>query len=332
MNQTDITERELHPGRGMSALISLLLGSLAALALIILGGIWGDTAALAGGVKYALANAAIAVGLVGIIVLPLLMLGLKIVAPNEARVFTLFGKYYGTVKTAGFYYINLFAVSVNPASGAARAKAAAGAGLDTRRTISLKTQTLDNQKQKVNDVLGNPIVIGAVVIWHVSDPTRAVFSVENYREYLGIQTDSTVRNVTRLYPYDVFTENDGDGAPEKTLRGSSLEIAASMKEELQKRVAGAGLVIEEVRITHLAYAEEIAAAMLQRQQAVAIIAARQKIVDGAVGMVKMAIDKLGETEVVHLDEERKAAMVSNLLVVLCGNRDAQPVINSGTIY
>jgi len=160
-----------------------------------------------------------------------------------------------------------------------------------------------------------------------------VFSVENYSEYLSIQTDSTIRNAARLYPYDVFNEDDyDDGVREKTLRGSSLEIAETMKTDLQKRVQNAGLVIEEVRITHLAYSEEIAAAMLQRQQAVAIIAARKKIVDGAVGMVKMAIDKLGEDNIVLLDEERKAAMVSNLLVVLCGNRDAQPIINSGSIY
>ena len=162
--------------------------------------------------------------------------------------------------------------------------------------------------------------------------TKAVFAVENYADFLNIQTDSTIRNIARLYPYDIFDEDDDDGIQEKTLRSSSIEIADSMKTELQKRVEEAGLLIEEVRITHLAYAEEIAAAMLQRQQAVAIIAARQKIVDGAVGMVKMAIDKLGEDEIVVLDEERKAAMVSNLLVVLCGNKDAQPIVNSGSIY
>ena len=156
--------------------------------------------------------------------------------------------------------------------------------------------------------------------------------MEDYPSFLSIQTDSTIRNIARLYPYDIFDEDEDGAASEKSLRGSSLEIAESMKAELQKRVEEAGIVVEEVRITHLAYAEEIAAAMLQRQQAAAIIAARQKIVDGAVGMVKMAIDRLGEDEVVVLDEERKAAMVSNLLVVLCGNRDAQPVVNSGSIY
>ena len=178
--------------------------------------------------------------------------------------------------------------------------------------------------------MGNPIVIGTNVIWRVEDPTKAVFNVEDYMEFISIQTDSTVRNVARLYPYDVIDEENDES--EKTLRGSVQEIADRMETALQERVDVAGIVIEDVKITNLAYSEEIAAAMLQRQQATAIIAARQKIVDGAVGMVKMAIDRLGEDEVVVLDEERKAAMVSNLLVVLCGNRDAQPVVNSGSIY
>lgn len=179
-------------------------------------------------------------------------------------------------------------------------------------------------------MLGNPIIIGAVVIWKVVNPTQAVFAVENYSEYLSIQCDSTIRNIARLYPYDDLEESDG--VEEKTLRGSSQEIAEQMKSELQERVAGAGLEIIEVRITHLAYSEEIAAAMLQRQQAVAVIAARQKIVEGAVSMVKMAIDQLDEDGVVVLDDERKASMVSNLLVVLCGNKEAQPIVNSGSIY
>lgn len=188
--------------------------------------------------------------------------------------------------------------------------------------------TLNNQKQKVNDVLGNPIIIGSIVIWKVINPTKAVFNVEDYETFLSIQCDSTIRNIARLYPYDTM-EEDSD---EKTLRGSSQEIADGMREELQKKVEIAGLEIQEVRITHLSYAEEIAAAMLQRQQAVAVIAARQKIVEGAVSMVEMAINQLNEEEIVVLDEERKAAMVSNLLVVLCGNKEAQPIVNSGSIY
>ena len=188
--------------------------------------------------------------------------------------------------------------------------------------------TLNNPQQKVNDVQGNPVIIGSVVIWKVADPTKAVFNVEDYFEYLSIQCDSTIRNTARLYPYDTV-ENDDD---EMTLRGSSLEIAKKMKEELQEKVMDAGLEILEVRITHLSYSEEIAAAMLKRQQAAATIAAREKIVEGAVGMVRMALDQLEEDELIILDDERKAAMVSNLLVVLCGDKEPQPIVNSGTIY
>lgn len=265
--------------------------------------------------------------------------GIRVVNPNEALVLTLFGKYYGNITKPGCFFVNPFAKAFNPT---AKAKPTANivnttnnsqhssqnTAIVTNKKISTKIMTLNNQKQKVNDVLGNPIIIGAVVIWNVSDPTKAVFNVDNYVEFLSTQCDSTIRNTARLYPYDTV-ENDSD---EKTLRGSSLEIAETMKAELQEKVECAGLTIHEVRITHLSYSEEIAAAMLQRQQATAIIAARQKIVEGAVSMVKMAIDQLGEEEIVILDEERKAAMVSNLLVVLCGNKDAQPIVNSGSIY
>lgn len=255
--------------------------------------------------------------------------GLKMVKPNEAMVLTLFGKYYGTIKKPGFWLVNPFATAFNP--GLQTVTNANGQRITVgSKTVSMKVRTLDNQKQKVNDVLGNPIIIGAVVIWQVTDPTKAVFSVENYQSYLSIQCDSTIRNIARLYPYDDM--DDSDGVEEKTLRGSSQEIADRMKDELQSRVEGAGLQIIEVRITHLSYSEEIAAAMLQRQQAVAIIAARKKIVEGAVSMVEMAIDQLNENNVVNLDDERKAQMVSNLMVVLCGNKEAQPIVNSGSIY
>ena len=339
--KTDIQEKELRPKSGGLMLLLLILGILCGVAAIIAGiAISVSTGEDMPGVLLGIAGL-----LFGGIACPMLMAGLKIVKPNEARVFTLFGKYYGTVKKSGFYYVNPFATSFSPtynaALSAAQAKTkemqaegkTATVSVGVGKGISLKTQTLNNQKQKVNDVLGNPIIIGAVVIWHVENPTLAAFAVENFQEFLNIQTDSTIRNIARLYPYDVFDDDDDDdGVQEKTLRSSAIEIADMMREELQKRVISAGLAIEEVRITHLAYAEEIAAAMLQRQQAVAIIAARQKIVDGAVGMVKMAIDRLNEDEVVNLDEERKAAMVSNLLVVLCGNKDAQPIVNSGSLY
>lgn len=250
----------------------------------------------------------------------LVLAGLKIIKPNEALVLTLFGKYYGTVNKAGFFFVNPFATSALRYDFRAKGK------------VSLKTMTTNNEKQKVNDQLGNPVLIGAVVIWRVVNPTKAVFSVENYQSFLTIQSESTIRNIARLYPYDQFEEDEGFTHEEKTLRGSAQEIADRMRDELQERVAVAGLLVEEVRITDLSYAEEIAAAMLQRQQAVAVIAARKKIVEGAVGMVNAAIEQLDKDNVVVLDEERKAAMVSNLLVVLCGNKDPQPVVNSGSIY
>lgn len=273
---------------------------------------------------------------------PFLFVGLKILQPNEALVLTLFGKYYGTLRGEGFFFVNPFVVAVNPASAGATAgapvsveKASSGGKSSshgvhlkaTNKKISLKSMTLNNETQKINDELGNPIIIGIVVIWKVVNTAKAVFNVDNYVEFLSIQCDSALRNIVRLYPYDVSTD---DG--EKSLRGSSQEVAEKIKEEIQSRVDVAGLEILEARITHLAYAPEIAAAMLQRQQASAIIAARQMIVEGAVGMVEMALSKLSENNIVELDEERKAAMVSNLLVVLCGNKDPQPVLNSGTIY
>lgn len=259
--------------------------------------------------------------------------GLKTVNPNEALVLTVFGKYYGTINYPGFFYVNPFSVGYNPSAERTVQKDANGnvvSSVTLNKKISTKVSTLNNGIQKVNDVLGNPIVIGAVVIWRVAEPTKAAFAVENYKSFLSIQCDSTIRNIARLYPYDDMDENDN--ISERTLRGSSQEIADGMREELQKRVDIAGLEIMEVRITHLSYAEEIAAAMLQRQQAVAVIAARQKIVEGAVSMVEMALNQLKENDVVILDDERKAQMVSNLLVVLCGNKEAQPIVNSGSIY
>lgn len=270
---------------------------------------------------------------------PILYAGLKVVRPNEALVLTLFGKYYGTLRGEGFYCVNPFVEAINPGSFdflaataptaevAPTGKGTAAAAKKVNKKISLKSMTLNNEKQKVNDELGNPIIIGVVVIWRVVNTAKAVFNVDNYVEYLSIQCDSSLRNIVRLYPYDA-PANDG----EKSLRGSSQEVAEMLKQELQSRVEIAGLEVTEARITHLAYAPEIAAAMLQRQQASAIIAARQMIVEGAVGMVEMALDKLSEKSIVELDEERKAAMVSNLLVVLCGNKDAQPIVNSGSIY
>ncbi len=257
---------------------------------------------------------------IAVAVLPFLFLGLKAVRPNEAYVFTLFGKYYGTLKKEGFFFVNPFCIANNGTDE----------GLKNKRSVSLRVQSLVNAVQKVNDKMGNPIMVGAVVIWKVSDPTRAVFVVDRYPDFLSNQADSIIRNVARLYPYDSMSDGD-DEDDELTLRGSSQEIANKMKNELQESVRDAGLEILEVRINQLSYSEEIAQAMLQRQQAVAVIAARRKIVEGAVSMVDMALKELEEGGIVNLDDEKKAQMVSNLLVVLCGNKDAQPVLNSGSI-
>ena len=276
-------------------------------------------------------------------------MGLKVLKPQEALVLTLFGKYVGTLKGEGFYFVNPFCTAVNPAaktklnqsgdvdshSGPLTLKSATGSSETLSNKISLKIMTLNNNRQKINDCLGNPVEIGIAVMWRVVDTAKAAFNVDNYKEYLSLQCDSALRNIVRVYPYDVAPNVDttGDGvADEGSLRGSSEVVAARIRDEIQSRVNEAGIEIIEARITYLAYAHEIAAVMLQRQQASAIIDARKMIVDGAVGMVEMALERLSENDVVELDNERKAAMVSNLLVVLCGNHDAQPVVNSGSLY
>ncbi|MGM9662920.1 MAG: SPFH domain-containing protein [Oscillospiraceae bacterium] len=312
---------------------------------------------------YVLAIAAIFVG-VATSLLPLVLgvvwvcvgwipfLGLKALKPQEALVLTLFGKYKGTLKGEGFYFVNPFCSAVNPAAktklnqsgdvdgGSAKFSLGSLGSKESSleaasKKVSLKIMTLNNARQKINDCLGNPVEIGIAVMWRVQDTAKAVFNVDNYKEYLSLQCDSALRNIVRLYPYDVApgVDTTGDGmADEGSLRGSSEVVARRIRDEIQSRVAEAGLEIIEARITYLAYAPEIAAVMLQRQQASAIIDARKMIVDGAVGMVEMALERLSENHTVELDEERKAAMVSNLLVVLCGNRDAQPVVNSGSLY
>lgn len=336
----DSKEREITKKNGGFALLLLLLAIVATVAAFVWSIILlSKESFMSGGIL-------LTGSIVLFIFLIILCTGLHVLNPNEALVLTLFGQYYGTIKKDGFYYVNPFCSAINPAakSQSVVSEKAQMSNINNMgniavsvegfgaKKISTKIMTLNNEKQKVNDILGNPIIIGAVVIWKVNDPTKAVFQVENYIQYLSIQCDSTIRNIARLYPYDVMDDSTDDKNDEKTLRGSSQEIADSMTRELQQRVLEAGLEIIEVRITHLSYAEEIAAAMLQRQQAVAVIAARKKIVEGAVSMVKLAIDQLGEDEVVLLDEERKAAMVSNLLVILCGNKEAQPIVNSGSIY
>ncbi len=331
-----IEERTARHGSGMAMLILNILLMLGGLALFILCVVLID-----GGGSSALAVVGLVAGILNLSLIgPIMFAGLKILKPNEALVLTLFGKYHGTLKGEGFYFVNPFVSAVCPVApkdhaalmmvekGTANAKGAAAAAAPVlRKKLSLKAMTLNNDQQKINDALGNPIIIGIVVIWRVVDTVKAVFNVDNFYEYLSIQCDSALRNIVRLYPYDA---SDDEG--EKSLRGSSQEVALRLKEEIQQKAEIAGIEIMEARITHLAYAPEIAAAMLQRQQASAIIAARQMIVEGAVGMVEMALAKLSENKIVDLDEERKASMVSNLLVVLCGNKDPQPVVNSGSIY
>ncbi len=329
---------------GMAVLIISILLYIAAIAGVILSGIALDEG------RSALGGTGMAISLVYISLGWMFWLGLKIIKPQEALVLTLFGKYVGTLKEDGFYWVNPFCSAVNPAartklSQSGDVKTApsiiagqAGVQMSTEmvnKKISLKLMTLSNSKQKINDCLGNPIEIAIAVTWRVVDTAKAVFSVDNYKEYLSLQCDSALRDIVRIYPYDVAQNVDttGDGvADEGSLRGSSEVVAKRIKDEIQKRVADAGIEVEEARITYLAYATEIAAVMLQRQQASAIIDARKMIVDGAVGMVEMALERLNEKNVVELDEERKAAMVSNLLVVLCGNHDAQPIVNSGSLY
>lgn len=279
-------------------------------------------------------------------------LGLKILKPNEALVLTLFGKYIGTLKGDGFFFVNPLCTAFNPAASThlgqsgdisdsssvlkiSDTETTTAVSVGVNKRISLKIMTLSNSKQKVNDVLGNPVEIAVAVMWRVKDTAKAVFEVDNYKEYLSLQCDAAVRNIVKIYPYDITDNIDttGDGeADDGSLRGSTEIVARRIQDEIQSKVEEAGLEIVDARITHLAYATEIAAVMLQRQQASAVVDARKMIVDGAVGMVEMALERLSEKELVDLDEERKAAMVSNLLVVLCGNHDAQPVVNSGSLY
>lgn len=328
---------------GMKVLIACILLELIALAGVIVCGIQLETK------ENVLFDVLMGASIVLLCIAWIPLIGLRILKPQEALALTLFGKYIGTIKGEGFYAINPFCVAVNPAAktklnqsgdvgnkatGASAELSALTAELVNKR-ISLKIMTLNNNRQKINDCLGNPVEIGIAVMWRVVDTAKAVFNVDNYKEYLSLQCDSALRNVVRLYPYDVAPNVDttGDGvADDGSLRGSSEIVASRIRDEIQARVNEAGIEIIEARITYLAYAPEIAAVMLQRQQASAIIDARKMIVDGAVGMVEMALERLNQGGLVQLDEERKAAMVSNLLVVLCGNHDAQPVVNAGNLY
>ena len=330
--------------RGMLALILTVLFEIGFIVAFIFGATQLDTA------NHILGSTLLVAGIFLSCIGWIPLLGLRILQPEEALVLTLFGKYVGTIKGDGFFWVNPFCSAINPA---AQTKLNQGGDVRTidapiitatgtaksveivPKKLSLKIMTLNNSRQKINDCLGNPIEIGIAVTWRITDTAKAVFNVDNYKEFLSLQCDSALRNIVRLYPYDVApgVDTTGDGvADDGSLRGSSEVVAQRIRDEIQSRVDEAGIEIIEARITYLAYATEIAAVMLQRQQASAIIDARKMIVEGAVGMVEMALDRLSEGGKVELDEERKAAMVSNLLVVLCGNRDAQPIVNSGSLY
>lgn len=282
------TEKIINPPSGYLTLVLFLV--------LLIGGIYALTIAefLIGGIILTINF---------ILVLP----GLIIVNPNESRVLTLFGKYVGTVKSDGFFWVN---------------------PLTAKKKLSLRARNLNGQQLKVNDKMGNPIEIAAVIVWQVNETAKATFAVENYLQYVNIQSEAAVRHLANSFAYD----NMEDESAEITLKDGAEKVSAILEEELNERLSRAGIEVIEARISHLAYAQEIASAMLQRQQASAVISARKLIVEGAVGMVEMALARLSEKGIVELDEERKAAMVSNLLVVLCGDRNVQPVVNTGTLY
>lgn len=336
MIKNDVRETPAPAKSGMGMLLLGIIGLILSNALIVAGGVLSDLSVVWLAVL-------MPIGCLMMPVMIILLVGLKTIRPNEALVLTLFGRYYGTLRGEGLYWVNPFTSVYNPA-----AKTRLGQSGDVKSDlpsrnaaevpnykIPLKVMTLNNSKQKINDCLGNPIEIGIAVMWRVTDTAKAVFNVDNYKEFLSLQCDSALRNVVRIYPYDVAPNVDttGDGvADDGSLRGSSETVVSRIRDEIQQKVSYAGLEIIEARITYLAYAPEIAAVMLQRQQASAVIDARKMIVEGAVSMVQMALDKIDEEHITTLDDERKAQMVSNLLVVLCGNKDAQPVVNSGSIY
>ena len=346
MSQVKYTEEKiLKPIKGFVPLFLIIVFILASIGLMILGGILIDEYD-----SYVLGGVSLGLGILLCIASSISFAGLKVINPNEAIVLSLFGKYIGTIYENGFWYVNPFASAIYPQAKIAEAKnarlqayagkksqaevSASEAAIASAKKVSTKVCTFVNGNQKVNDKLGNPVEVSAIVIWKVVNATKAVLNVDYYKEYLSNQTDSTIRNVARLYPYDIIDDEDDekDEINEKTLRGSATIIAEEMKKELASKVEDAGIEIVEVRLNQIAYAPEIAAAMLQRQQAIAVIAARKKIVEGAVTMVEMALDKLKEDDVVDLDEESKAQMVSNLLVVLCSSKEANPILNAGSIY
>ena len=325
-------ERLMYAKSGMPILVGHVFGIIIAIAAIVVVAVL---------FRQFIVPTAVVGGIYIIIVAPCFLGGIRLLEPNEAFVFTYFGEYKGTLKGPGYFYVNVLhtcyapqvqhpttaQVASSKAVKAGEDDAAGAAPVMPNKRISLKSKTINNNKQKVNDLLGNPVIVDSMVIWRIVDTAKAMFSVDNYMEYLSVQCDAALRDIVSLYPYDV-----PDDSKAKSLRCSTDDIAQALKEEIQAAVEFAGLEIVDARITNLSYAPEIAAAMLQKQQASAVVDAKHTIVEGAVDIVEMALRRLNANDIVKLDEERKAAMVSNLLVVLCGNKDAQPVLNSGSLY
>jgi regulator of protease activity HflC (stomatin/prohibitin superfamily) len=327
-------EREARAISGWPMLVLMIVAFIATMALFILAGILSDRGDLSHGAAGTMIGAGIVLLIVGVFLSP----GFFTLEPNETRVLVLFGAYKGTVRQGGFRWANPFysngpAVKAGLEAAAAREAVAGKKGQSSRAPrkyprykVSVRARTLNGPRLKVNDRRGNPVEIAAVVIWRVKDTAQAVFDVDDFEQYVETQSETALRHLAGSYAYDHGDEN------EVTLRSNVDEVSQALKNELEQRLARAGVVVEEARLTHLAYAPEIAQAMLRRQQAEAVIDARQKIVHGAVSMVDMALRDLSDKGVVELDEERKAAMVSNLMVVLCGESEVHPVINTGTLY
>lgn len=318
-------ERDMHAKSGWPLLLLTVVVTVACIAMIVAGAIMlpSDEGPIVTGAQ-ALGVALLVTGIVALCVAPLLMLmGFFTIQPNQARVLILFGDYRGTVRDEGFHWANPF---YSRKTGMTNAQ---GKDIPLSTKLSLRARTYNGEHLKVNDKCGNPIEIADVIVWRVENTAKALFDVDDYNSYVHTQSETALRHVATTYAYDQMPGTDEN---EITLRSNIEEVSAALKEELAVRLEKAGVVIDDARLTHLAYAPEIAQAMLRRQQADAVIAAREKIVQGAVGMVDMALEELSAKNVVDLDDERKAAMVSNLMVVLCGESDAQPVLNTGTLY
>lgn len=333
-------EKIVHAAHGWKVLPLLTLGFVASIALIIAGGLVLNSNEETHNSTFFLGLCALLLGIVCVICTSISYLGFFTLEPNEARVLILFGEYKGTVQETGFYWGNPFYTRSPKSSIQVNAKTTKD-GHEENNTesdkavkslISLRARTLNSSKLKVNDKNGNPIEIAAVIVWRVIDTAKAVFDVDDYEQYVRTQSETALRYVASLYTYDHNADSDDAGIDQITLRSNISEISTTLKNELEERLSAAGIQIDDARLSHLAYAPEIAQVMLRRQQAEAIIAARTKIVQGAVSMVDMAIKELEADNVVELDSERKAAMVSNLMVVLCSENDAQPVLNTGTLY